>query len=989
MVCKSTQIHKNRKYSFVGKIAPKRIGSFAFRTKNTIFAAKNQTYMKRLFTSLSLLLLAFATSSMAQVSLTIDKEVRMGKLRNGMTYYIRHNAKEANLADFYIAQRVGSILEEPRQRGLAHFLEHMAFNGTQNFPGKNGKLGIVPWCETIGVKFGTNLNAYTSVEQTVYHIDSAPISRESIVDSCLLVLHDWSHCLLLEDQEIDKERGVIHEEWRTRRAGKAIQRMMEDVLPTIYAGTKYADCLPIGSMDIVDNFPYQDLRDYYEKWYRPDLQAIVVVGDIDCAKTEKKIKQIFGDIPKPKQTAERIYYPVPNNEKMIVATQCDKEQPIVLANLYMKREVTPDQEKNTMDYLRKKYKDNLITIMLNSRLADLKQVADPPFMSATVRAGSFLVSRTKDAFSISISCKQDNILGGITTAVGVAEQVRQHGFNDTELQRAKQLLLARAERQYQERNDRRNSWYVNNCVNHFLNSEPLISSEQRYQIAKFLHEEVSLKEVNEAINSLITDQNQVCVVYGPDKEEVKIPNNSELEQAILTAQEKNYPSCEEEQLPDKLLEKEPLAGTITEERPYKHGFTELTLSNGMKVYVKPTTFQADEISIKLRGEGGTSRYDEEDIPNLQLINSSITEAGVGNMKADNLRKMLAGKTVKVTPSVGMKSQTINGSCSKKDIETMFQLGHLYFTQPRRDTTAYASYINRTRSFLTNRNASPKVDYNDSINAILYGHHPRIEPVCQETLDKANYDRILQIYKERFADASNFNAVIIGNVDMESLRPFICQYLASLPATYQNEQARKEVLPYFVKADNTHKFQKKMATPLASVSIYYGADVEFTPKNDLILDFLTRVLKIAYTDSIREEKGGTYGVGVSFYFESDDKPTATLRIAYNADPKRYEELNPLVYQQLNNIAEKGPSESSMQKIRTFLAKQYDQVAITNDYWSYVIWHELEDNADFDKDYKTLVKQVTPQEVKEMASKFLQSGYRVEVTMLSEEQETLNE
>ena len=310
-----------------------------------------------------------------------DPTIRTGKLKNGMTYYIRHNAKEAGLADFYIAQRVGSILEEPRQRGLAHFLEHMAFNGTKNFPGKGKRLGIVPWCETIGVKFGANLNAYTSIDQTVYHIGSAPLKRESIIDSCLLVLHDWSHYLLLEDQEIDKERGVIHEEWRTRRAGMAVQRLQEQAMPKVYKGTKYEDCLPIGSMDIVDNFAYQDLRDYYHKWYRPDLQAIIVVGDIDVDKMEKKIKKTFSSIPMPKGAAERIYYTVDDNEKMIIDIEKDKEQPIALCHIYQKREATPDSEKNTEKYLRDGYIDALISAMLNDRLAELRQLPVPPFQS--------------------------------------------------------------------------------------------------------------------------------------------------------------------------------------------------------------------------------------------------------------------------------------------------------------------------------------------------------------------------------------------------------------------------------------------------------------------------------------------------------------------------------------------------------------------------------------------------------------------------------
>ncbi len=934
-------------------------------------------------TILSMLLLsAVAVVAVQAQSLPQDPAYRTGKLANGMTYYLRHNAKEAGLADFYIAQRVGSILEEPRQRGLAHFLEHMAFNGTKHFPGKDGQLGIVPWCETIGVKFGANLNAYTSVDQTVYHIGSAPLKREGILDSCLLVLNDWSHYILLEDKEIDKERGVIHEEWRTRRAGMAMQRLMEDAMPTIYKGSKYEDCLPIGSMEIVDNFPYQDLRDYYLKWYRPDLQAIIVVGDIDVDQVEQKVKTLFSQIPMPEHPAERIYYPVPDNEQMIVTIQKDKEQPIVMAHVYMKRDATPDNEKNNEQYVRGDYIDGLIGSMLNNRLSELRLLANPPFMSATGRAGNFFVSRTKEAFSLSVSCKQDHILGGLSAAVAEAERLRQHGFTQSELDRAKKLYMTATERRFKERNERRNSYFVNQCVHHFLSAEPLTSEEFDLQLTQKFDREVTLAEVNQAVRDLITDQNQVCVLYAPDKESVPLPTEAQLEQTILTAQQQTYEPYQEKQLAEHLINKLPAPGKIVSEQPYMHGFTEFVLSNGMKVYARSTNFTADQVQMTIKGDGGTSLYPDSDIPNFSLLTSSITDAGVGDFDALTLRKMLTGKAVRVSPSVGSRSQSISGSGSVKDIKTMFELTYLYFTQPRRDTTAFNSLMNRTYSFLTNRNASPKVDYNDSIRAILYDHHPRVAPVTQEVVKQADYNRIFQMYQERFADAANFKTVIIGNVSLDSLRPLLCQYLASLPATNRKEQTNWNVLPRVKGGESTHVFRKTMATPLANVSIYYTADVPFTPQSDLELDFLKRCLSIAYTDSVREEKGGTYGVGVSFELDKDDQPNATLKISYHADPSRYSELNPIIYQQLKNIAEKGPEPTSMDKVKKYLTKQYDQLAIDDGYWDYVIWHQIDDDADFDKDYCKMVEQMTPQQVQQMAQRLLNAKRCIEVTMLSE-------
>ena len=937
--------------------------------------------MKKQFLSLFLLLLAPA--SLFAQTVEQDASIRQGKLKNGLTYYIRHNAKEAGLADFYIAQRVGSILEEPRQRGLAHFLEHMAFNGTKHFPGKGKQLGIVPWCETIGVKFGTNLNAYTSVDQTVYHIGSAPIKREGIIDSCLLVLNDWSQFINLEPKEIDKERGVIHEEWRNRRTGMAMQRMMENVMPKIYKGSKYEDCLPIGNMDIVDNFPYQDLRDYYQKWYRPDLQAIVVVGDFDVDMMERKIQKLFGKIKAHKNPAERIYYPVNDNDKMIVAIEKDKEQPIILGHLYMKSETTPDSEKNSVKYQREDYINGLITYMLNGRLSEKKQVANPPFMSATVKNGAFFVSRTKDAFSLSISCKQDNVLGGVSVAVGEVERARQHGFTQSELERAKKLYLNAAERQLKMEKDYKNSHYVSQCVNNFLEGEPILTPTYNLQLVKLFDGEVSLAEVNSQVGEIITDKNQVFIMYGPDKDGFVVPSESEIESTVLAAQQKRYDAYQEEQVPATLMAALPAPGKIVSEKPYgKFGLTEIVLSNGMKVYVKSTDYQADQITMSMRGEGGTSVYGDEDIPSFAFLSGSITEAGVGDFTATRLRKALAGKSLKLAPSITSEGQRITGTSSVKDLETMLQLAHLYFTAPRKDSMAFEGMMNRNLSLLKNRNASSKVVYNDSLSATLYDHNVRMAPVTVEIAKKADYNRIFEIYRERFSDASNFNTVFIGKVDMAQLRPLLCLYLATLPSTHKAEKSNKANVPQIVKKNEVVKFVHKQETPLANVSVFYTANVPFSPKNDLVLDMLTRVLQIAYTDSVREEKGGTYGVGVSFNLEKEDNPNALLRISYKSDPKRYEELNPVIYKQLLNIADHGPVASSMDKVKKYLKKQYGQMAITNDYWSYVIWHQLDDDADFDKDYCKMVDNLTASDVQKMAKELLKQNHRVEVTMLSE-------
>lgn len=936
--------------------------------------------MNKLFSQLLVALLL--PLSLSAQTMETDKSYRTGKLENGLTYYIRHNSKEPNLADFYIAQRVGSILEEPRQRGLAHFLEHMAFNGTKNFQGKGSSLGVVPWCESIGVKFGTNLNAYTSVEQTVYNVSAVPVKREGIVDSTLLILHDWSHFLLLNDDEIDKERGVIHEEWRTRRAGMAVQRMMERVLPVVYKGTKYEDCLPIGSMDIVDNFPYKDLRDYYQKWYRPDLQAIIVVGDIDVDKMEQKIRRIFADVPKPTNPAERVYYPVADNDKMIVAIDKDTEQPIMLVNLYMKQEATPDSEKNLVATARKSYVTELVTSMINSRLADIKRQATPPFHSASVGAGQFLISKTKDAFSLSFGCLQENVKGSFQAAIAETQRARQHGFTESELQRAKAGFLKAAERRYTERNDRRNRYFVKAALQNFLANEPITTAEYDYKLMQQFDKEVTLADVNKEVAELVSNKNQVLTIYAPDKPNFPIADAQTFEKYVLDAQAKKYEPYKEESAGKQLIDKLPKKGKIKSEQNWgKFGAKKLVLSNGVEVYVKPTDYAKDQISMRFFGEGGTSLYPDTDALNFHMLTSAITDAGVGKFDNVQLSRMLSGKSVRISPSIRYETQAINGNSSVKDLQTLLELTYLYFTAPRKDAEKFKGSIATMRSFLKNREANPQVAYNDSVSAILYGNHPRLQSIKTSNIDRVSYDRIWQIYNERFSDASGFKMVLVGNIDMEKLRPLLCQYVATLPSKGKRDTV-KDTYPPVRNANETHTFKKKMNTPSTLVSVFYTFDEPYTAKADLALDVFKRVLTIAYTDSIREEKGGTYGVSVQSELDRNSKPTTLIKIGFRTDPAKYEMLMPIVYRQIENIANNGPLAESMAKVKTYLLKAYQQNAITNNYWDYVIYNNLRHGVDFHTGYEDLLNGLTAQDIQQIAKDMLKSNRRIEITMMPE-------
>lgn len=931
---------------------------------------------------LLLILAVTAVACMARADrLPQDPTIRKGVLPNGLTYYIRHNAQTPGVAEFYIAQRVGSILEEPRQRGLAHFLEHMAFNGTEHFPGDSLNPGIVKWCERIGVKFGRNLNAYTSVDETVYNISAVPVSREGIVDSCLLILHDWSNRLLLTDEEIDKERGVIQEEWRARRAGMAVPRMQEEAMPVIYEGTKYADCLPIGSMDIVLNFPYNDLRDYYHKWYRPDLQAVIVVGDIDADRIEEKIKTLFAPIPTPVSPAERIYYPVPDNDRMILYTATDKEQPTVNFTLYMKREATPPAERATERFFADDYESDLIRIMLNDRLSEYARHPDPPLISASARDGRFLLAETKDAFSLGAMLKQDSVLRGIAVVVGEVERTRQYGFSQPELQRAKEKLLSRARNAYNRSSKRRNASFVRLCLDNFLRGEAMTDPETEWLLTRRLDQTVTLEQVNRTMREMITDRNQVVTIYGPAKDGFTLPDHRQIEQTILRAQSRTYPPYTAGQLPEELVETLPKAGTIVTEKQFDHGYTLLQLSNGMNVYVRPTTFENDEVIVKIFSPGGTNRYPEADMPSLAYLNAAIGESGVGRFDRLTLNRMLAGKSVSVRPFVGDDTEGIDASANIRDLPTLFRLAYLYFTAPRRDDNAFRSLMNRQQAFLTNRDANPSVAYKDSVRAILYGNHPRLLPMTKERLPLVSYDRIMQVWRERFANAADFSVIITGNVNIDSLRPLLCRYMASLPATAEREGMTDPGV-YLVRTNETHRFVKPQATPSTTSQIYVSAPMAYNAENNLLLDVLAQLLRIDYTEKVREEKGGTYGVSVSGSLQRFPRQEGVLAISFRTAPDKFPELIPIIYERLLKMATDGPGEDDLNKIKAYERKTYEQARIRNDYWQYVLYNHLFNGVDFDSGYTERVEALSTGTVRDFAAQLLRADRRVEVTMASE-------
>ena len=909
--------------------------------------------------------------------LPVDKNVRIGQLDNGLTYYIRHNKLPENRAEFYIAQKVGSILEEPQQRGLAHFLEHMAFNGTKNFPGDDKGLGVIPWCETVGIKFGTNLNAYTSIDETVYNISNAPIDRTGVLDSCLLILHDWSNYILLKDDEIDKERGVIREEWRSRNSG--MLRVYTDLLPTIYQGDKYADCMPIGSIDVINNFPYKDIRDYYHKWYRPDLQGIVIVGDIDVDTVEAKLKAVFADVQKPVNPAERTYYPVTDNKEPIVAIGTDKEVDDPSIEIYFKQDATPDSEKNNVGYLASQYMTSMISSMLNARLSELVQSANPPFTRASSYYSDFFVAKTKEAFALSASSKADGIETALKTLLQETERARRFGFTESEYARARANYLQSLESAYNEREKTKHGSYVREYVQNFLNGEPIPGIEAEYAMMNQLAPNIPLQAMNMVMQQLVPDSNQVVIIAGPAKEGLKYPTKEEVINLLKSMKDLDLQAYVDKVSDEPLMKEAPKGGKIISEKEGDiYGSTRLVLSNGVTVYVKKTDFKADEIRMKGTSLGGKSIFPDKDALNFAVMDNVIAVGGLGNFSQVDLTKVLAGKKVSVNAGLGATTENVFGTCSPKDFETMMQLTYLTFTAPRKDAEAFESFKNRMKAQLESAQANPLSSINDSLQKAMYNNHPRVVMMKPEMVDQIDYDRILEMYNDRFKDASDFTFYFVGNIDLETAKPLIAEYLGALPAINRKETF-KDTKMSIRKGVYKNEYAKEQQTPTATIVFLYSGKAPYTLKNDILLSFATQVLDMVYTEEVREKEGGTYGVNCFGDLQKYPKEQLLLQIVFQTDPAKKDKLAGIVVDELKKLAAEGPLDVHLQKVKEYMLKKYADNQKENGYWMNNLNDYFYYGMDMTEGYTDIVSSITAKDIQKFVSDLLKQGNEIEVTM----------
>ncbi len=930
-----------------------------------------------------LLLLAAATvqAQMPDMTLPLDTAVRMGKLANGLTYYIRYNNWPEHRANFYIAQKVGSIQEEESQRGLAHFLEHMAFNGSEHFKGNS----LIEWCRSRGIQFGVDLNAYTSIEQTVYNIDNVPTGNQGVLDSCLLILRDWSSGLLLEQDEIDKERGVIHEEWRLRTSANS--RMFERNLPKLYPGSKYGVRYPIGLMSVVDNFKRQELVDYYHKWYHPSHQGIIVVGDVDVDKTEAQIKQLFGNIKNPANQAPIVSEPVPDNAQPIVIIDKDKEYQKTVVDLMIKHDPFPDSLKQTLPYLVDGYVKSAVAAMLSNRFFEVSQKPECSFVSAGASDGAYLFSKTKDAFDINATPKDPSrTADALKEAYLVVRQAAEFGFTATEYKRFQTDYLSSLDKMYSNKDKRYSSQFYQECVGHFLSNEPMPGIDYSYQMMKQLVPVIPLEAINQVLPQIITksDSNMVILNFNNEKEGAVYPTEAQLLGAVNEARNAKIEAYVDKVKDEPLMTALPKAGKIKKEvKSKKFGYDILTLSNGVTVLLKKTDYKKDQVIMGGSGGSGSGNYGKDDLANVHAFNSVIDASGLGNFSPTELGKALTGKIANASLKMGDRRMGISGSSTPKDVETMLQLTYLYFTSIKKDDDAFNQILQQYETGLKNRELNPDIAFSDSVTATLYDHFWRAKPFLLDDVKKVNYDRILQMAAERTANANGWVFEIIGNFDEATIRPLVCQYLGALPSKGKNPVGKRLLYTTTKSVDNI--FERKMETPKANAYMFWiNTKLPYTLERSIQASIAGEVISMAYIKKIREEASAAYTCGAMGSMSiGDDGYTISQVVGYcPMKPEKKEEAMRIMDSEVRNLAVNCDAEM-LDKVKKAMAKDIDTQVKTNGFWSEVILDHYRMGLDQYTDYKSLVEAQTPAKISAFIKEMLAGANKVSIVMLPQE------
>lgn len=907
----------------------------------------------------------------------VDKEVRIGKLDNGLTYYIRHNEYPKNQVDFYIAQKVGSILEEDDQRGLAHFLEHMCFNGTKNFPGNS----MVKWLESVGVKFGYNLNAYTSIDETVYRISSVPTERVGVQDSCLMILSDWADGLLLNGKDIDEERAVIHEEWRSQLPPN--MRILEKLLPELYPDSRYGHRLPIGTMEVVDHFPHQALRDYYEKWYRPDLQGIVVVGDIDVDRIEGKIKELFSKIEKPVNPAERVYYPVADNEKPIVAFGSDKEQDKYVAQIMFKYDALPDSLKGTMADITTAYLLDMAQMMLQIRLNELGQKADAPFAAASAFYGEFIMAKTKQAFQFAMLPKGNSFDEGLKAVYREALRAKRGGFTATEYARCRTEYLSQLEKAYNNRNQQENKTLAESYVRNFIDKKPIPGIETEYQMMSMIVNQIPVEAVNQVFSQIVSDKNLVVLGMMPAREGESCPKDEDILALLSQVEAENIAPYVDNVKDEPLVSELPAAGKVVKENMLSDfGAKEWILSNGAKVILKKTDFKADEINMMAVAKGGTSVYGNDKTADLMFMPAVLEQHGLGSFTNSELTKLMAGKQVSLKVSLDDYVRRLSGNTTPKDLKTYMEMIYMTFTGLTVTPDEFVAMQNLYKGVIQNQEQNPSFVFQKKVQEFLYSS-PNKQVFGVSDIEKANREDILSIIREQLANAAEFTFVFSGNFDESELKALVEQYIATLPSVKGKKQELKHNPAVEIKSGNEEKeFSLKMEVPQGSAAVIISGKMPYSFKNRLMASMSAQIISARLLSEVREKEGAVYSIYTQGSQDRLSEVSVVYQTIFQVKPEKKDRALEIIRSEFEKLAKETPVEE-LDKVKEFMVKQITSDEQTNSYWcSMMAGNELLPSEVCVK-AEQVIQSITPKEISGYVNEVMkQNNYRVLVMMPEE-------
>ncbi len=908
--------------------------------------------------------------------LPIDSKVKIGKLENGLTYYIRHNEKPEDKIELRLVVNAGSILETDKQLGLAHFMEHMNFNGTENFK----KNDLVDYLQSIGVKFGADLNAYTSFDETVY-ILPIPSDDPEKLEKGFQILEDWAHLATLEDTAIDDERGVVLEEYRLGLGAE--KRMMRDYLPKLMHGSQYADRLPIGTKEVLENFTYEDLRSYYKDWYRPDLMAVIAVGDLPVEEMEKKIKEHFSGIEMPENPKERKEFDLPNHEETFISITSDKETAFNRIQIYYKDRENAKPIKQLKDY-RQSIVEELFATMLNNRFSEIANEPDPPFVFASgYHGGTF--ARSKEAYSCYAMCSPEKQLDALKTILVENKRIQDHGFIASEMERAKKSILARMEKSYNDRDKMESNRLLGEYIRNYLEEEPIPGIKAEFGYYKRFLPEISLEEVSALINDFIHEDNRVILLMSTEKEGVPKHTEEEVKALLKEVEEMDVEPYTEEAVAESLMKEMPKAGAIAKtEKNEELGTTTLELSNGAKVTYKKTDFKNDEVLFQAYSPGGNSLIDLEELKKSNYALMFVNSTGVAGMKPTELQKFKSGKIYNVNASVGTYEEGFNGTAAPKDLEYMFQMIHLLAADLNKDEEAYQSNLTRMKGFIGNFLSMPSMYFNEEVSEYRNkGNERHFGFPTVEKLDAADYELAYKQYRERFADIGDFHFFFIGNIDEEKIKEYSKTYIASLPSIDRSDEPKYS--DFRPKDEKDQLIVKRGNDPKSSVRIQWEEEVNYEDVNKLAAKALGEALTIKLIEKLREEESGVYGVGASSRLSKYPYGKFSLSISFPCGPENVDKLTEAALAEVEKIKENGIEEDDLQKVKENMLVQYKEDTKTNRFWlTQLVRAEREGNDPNDiMEFEEKVKALKGEEIHEIAKAYLDENYFQAILMPEDE------